>query len=467
MPNKSLDDDLVMSAVDLALASPAEQRDAYIRAACGGDSDLIEQVRKYVELEERLDGFLEEPLFPPPPDEPPFQRGDLLADRFDILGEVGEGGMGWVYEAWDKKLERRVAIKCAKSGFHKRLPPEVAHAREIAHDNVCKVFEIHTVEGARGEIDVISMEFLKGETLAARLQRGGISRTEALGLARQICDGLAEAHRNGVVHGDVKGNNVIITKGPDGAERAVITDFGLARRPGMAGARGTAQSMAGGAMDYMAPEIWKGEKATPASDVYGLGVILCELFAGRRPFGADTPVEERFRGKPPSLDWKWDRVLAKCLDPDPARRFQSAGEVEKALKKSWRWYAIAAAAGIALAAAVSAATYQITTAPQEVARLAVLPFAADLESTALSQGALLDTGNRLSHLKSSRARRLTVIPVSDALQNKVDQPAKARTLLGATLALTGEWRRDGEGIQISAHLIDTSSLTHLQDWDER
>jgi tetratricopeptide (TPR) repeat protein len=225
--------------------------------------------------------------------------------------------------------------------------------------------------------------------------------------------------------------------------------------------------MAGGAMDYMAPEVWNGGKATRASDVYGLGVILCELFAGRRPFGPDAHIEQRFKGKPPAMGTEWDRVLARCLEPDPERRFQSAGEVAEAIApriKVWRWYVSAAAAAAVLAGVVGMETYRAATAPQETVRLALLPFSGDAESTALSQGALLDAGNRMSHVKSSRTRRLTVIPLSDALQNKAEQPAKARTLLGATDALTGEWRRDGDRIEVSAHLIDTTSLAHLQDW---
>jgi tetratricopeptide (TPR) repeat protein len=461
-------DDVVMSAAALALASPAENREAYIHGACGGDPELIRQVRDYLEWEERMDGFLEESLLAP--DEPPFQRGDLADGRFDIVRDAGEGGMGWVYEGWDRQLNCRVAIKCSKAGFHKRLPPEVLHAREIAHRHVCRVFDIHTAQTRRGEIEFISMEFLEGETLAARLARARLSKKEALGLARQICAGLAEAHRKGVVHGDVKSNNVFITSDAAGPERAVITDFGLARTPGATGIRGTAQSMAGGAMDYVAPEVWNGGKATRASDVYGLGVILCEVFAGRRPFGPDARIEQRFQGKPPAMGTNWDRLLTRCLEPDPARRFQNAAEVADAIerklaqgKKIRRLY-LAAAAALVLVTVAAIGTYRATTAPQETVRLAVLPFSGDSESAPLIQGALLDAGNRLSHVKSSRARRLTVIPLTDALQNKADQPAKALTLLGATDALTGEWRRDGDRTEVSAHLIDTSSLAHLLDW---
>lgn len=167
------------------------------------------------------------------------------------------------------------------------------HASEISHPNVCKIFEIHTASTAGGEIDFLTMEFLDGETLAARLSRGRLPEPEARAIGRRICAGLAEAHRNRVVHGDLKSGNVILTRDAGGGVRAAITDFGLARKPlapsvDTEGSQGTeastvsASSQAGGTPDYMAPELWKGEKASAASDVYALGVMLYELAAGRR-----------------------------------------------------------------------------------------------------------------------------------------------------------------------------------------
>ncbi len=146
--------------------------------------------------------------------------------------------MGVVYEAVDEKLQRKIALKCAKTGFGKRLPPEVRNATEISHPNVCKIFEIHTAYTSQGEIDFITMEFLDGETLAERLSRGPLPEQEGRAIAVQLCAGLAEAHRNRVIHGDLKNNNVILTSGPHGGVRAVITDFGLARRPETAASHG-------------------------------------------------------------------------------------------------------------------------------------------------------------------------------------------------------------------------------------
>ncbi len=226
-----LDDELVMGLVELALTQPENQRKSYLESACSGNAELFSQVWNYVQAESRMRGFLLDPLYAAAADETPFQPGELLDSRFRIVGEVARGGMGIVYEAFDEKLDRRIALKCARSGFRKRLPPEVRHASEISHPNVCKIFEIHTASTSDGEVDFLTMEFLEGETLAARLGRGRMPDAEARTIAGQICEGLAEAHRNRVVHGDLKSNNVILARDPAGGVRAVITDFGLARQP--------------------------------------------------------------------------------------------------------------------------------------------------------------------------------------------------------------------------------------------
>jgi serine/threonine protein kinase len=448
MPTRALDDDQVMSLVELALAHPPKEREAYIRAVCAGDADLTAEVRKYVQWEERMGGFLLDPLIPPPALDHPFEPGQLLAGRFRIVRELGEGGMGVVYESEDQKLDRRIAIKCAKTGFRKRLPPEVRNAREITHPNVCKIFEIHTASTPRGEIDFLAMELLEGETLAARLRRGRLPVAHAREIARQLCSGLAEAHRAGVIHGDIKTNNVILCKDADGAERAVITDFGLARRPGITGARAAAQSLeAGGALDYMAPELWKGERASPASDVYALGVVLCELTTGRRPFSADTPLEERLTRKPPkTAAGKWGRVLSRCLSPDLKDRFPDAGRVAAALEPSvWHWYA----AATLLIAALALTAYRYLTAPKEIVRSA-WP-AIEASSTQLASEAVKlseETAKQLGRIDGGRIARFSV---SHAIKNPTHT-------LHVTFA-----PQDGKAL-IHAQLRDERSRSNVKDW---
>jgi serine/threonine-protein kinase len=451
MPDKAQDDDVVMSLVDLALARPAGERESYLRAACGGDQGLYQQVRHYVEAEERMGGFLVDPLFPPPEPEHPLEAGEVLDGRFRIVREVAQGGMGVVYEAVDQKLERRVALKCAKTGFRKRLSPEVRNAREIAHPNVCKIFEIHTASSGGEDLDFIVMEFLDGRTLGERLREAPLGAGEARGVAEQLCAGVAEAHRHRVIHGDLKSNNVMLTTGAEGGLRAVITDFGLARRPASQAAPPSMD--AGGTPDYMAPELMKGEKASLASDIYALGVLLHELAAGRKPFARDASLEERMTRKTPALRHPWGRVIARCLDPDPAKRYRSAAEVEQALARahSRRW-GVAAAAAIGVALVSGGVVYQPATAPAERVRLAVLPFRAAAGMEAVAAGAFRETSAQVARLRGDARVAVAVVPSARVLAEKVEAAESARGALGATHALEVSLANRGGKVVVRANL---------------
>jgi eukaryotic-like serine/threonine-protein kinase len=485
---KAQDDELVMNLVELALSQSPDTRESYVRTACEGDVELFSQVWDYVQWNHRMRDFLLEPLYAPL-HEHQFEPGELLADRFRIVREVAQGGMGIVYEARDERLRRRIALKCAKSGFRKRLPPEVRHASEISHPNVCKIFEIHTASTADGEIDFLTMEYLEGDTLAARLSRGRLPDAEARVIARQICAGLAEAHRNRVVHGDLKSNNVILTPETRGADaaggdsgggvRAVITDFGLARRPlGFAGehaggwaasstgSSAAGSSEAGGTPDYMAPELWKGEKPSAASDVYALGVILYELAAGHRPYGREIQWQDRLDIKPPALHHGWDPIVQRCLDPDPARRFHDAAEVAQALAppRSRKWFLGAAAAAVVLAAISGVVTYQRATAPKESIRLAVLPFSSGPDTAALAESLSRDTAAQLAHLTGGNRARLTSIPFSKILSSHTDSTEKARAAFEATHVLSGTIEQEGGKVALHVLLMDARSGVKAKEW---
>ena len=464
MLNQAQDDDLVMNLVELALTRPADQREAYLRSACGNDTELYEQVLNYVQWEQRMDGFLLDPLYPAASYEHPFEPDDLLDGRFRIVREVAQGGMGVVYEAVDEKLQRRIALKCAKTGFRKRLPPEVLNATEISHPNVCKIFEIHTASTRQGEIDFITMEFLDGETLADRIASGPLPEKEARSIAFQLCAGLAEAHRNQVIHGDLKSNNVILATGPHGVVRAVITDFGLARRPEMAQSTTPSGPMAG-TPDYMAPELWKGAKASVASDIYALGVILYELACGRRPFESspDLMSKVRLTCKTPAGS-KWDKALLRCLDPEPERRFSSVSQVAQAIAPYSRRWMLAAALAAALAIVSAVVTYRSTIAPPEIVRLAFLPLQTEVSDRSLGEGLLHQTAEQLLHVRNTRARRLTLIPLDAALQNKLDRPEKAVRFLNASHVVYGTLRRDGGRALLHIYVTDAHSQIPLNEW---
>ena len=469
------DDERLMSLVTLALAQPENQRESYLASACSGNAGLFSQAWNYVQWEARMQGFLLDPLIPPAEDETPFEPGQLLDGRFRIVREVARGGMGIVYEAFDEKLVRCIALKCAKSGFRKRLPPEVRHASEISHPNVCKIFEIHTASTEDGEVDFLTMEFLDGETLATRLSRGPLPEAEARAIGGQICAGLAEAHRNWVVHGDLKGNNVILTHDAGGGVRAVITDFGLASVPvGPAedigfGALGPSQ--AAGTPDYMAPELWKGEKPSAASDVYALGVILYELTTGQRP----SPPADRLKQKPPAVRHGRDPIVRRCLDPNPTGRFRDAVEVAAALdtrRSRQRWTRAAAAivfAAIALAAVSGLVTYWRTEPRKEPVRLAMLPLqlvtdGAGPDVAGMAEQISHKAADELARLKGGTLKRLSVVPRNEVFGRHVDTVEKARSALGATHVVWGTIAWENGKVTVHAFLTDTKTQANSGEW---
>ena len=287
------------------------------------------------------------PGFPPPapsPDAPrppssgsaaAFTPGEILADRYRIAGLLGRGGMGEVYRADDLKLGQPVALKFLPRQLEKdaalleRFHAEVRNARQVAHPHVCRVYDI----GEAGGRHFISMEFVDGEDLSTLLHRiGRLPPQKAVEVARQLCAGLAAAHDRGVLHRDLKPANVML----DGHGRARITDFGLAVRAEEAGTAALAGTPA-----YMAPEQLAGGPATVQSDLYALGLVLYEVFTGKRAFEASTLAEWRRKHTedvPPhpsfhigDMDLAVERVILRCLEKDPARRPGSAAQVSQAL----------------------------------------------------------------------------------------------------------------------------------------
>ncbi len=459
-------DELVMNLVAQALDLPAEARETHIRNACGENPSLFSTVWGYVHWDERMNDFLLHPVYSLLAEEAGLEPGQILENRFRIVRKVAAGGMGVVYEARDEKLGRTIAIKCAKAGFRARLSPEVLHASEINHPNICKTWEIHTGRGPQGEFDFFTMEFIEGKNLAERLREGPVPATEARTIAAQLCAGLAEAHRHHVIHGDLKSNNVLLADAPENT-RVVITDFGLAlswsTQASLTNDLCTAPQQVAGTPDYMAPELFNGERPSAASDIYALGVILHELAAGRKPFDMACPLSERATRRPATLKHPWGRTISRCLEPDPARRCANAAEVAAALVPFplRRWLAIAAA--IAVAAVGGAAAYRTAGVSQEVVRLAILPFTTAAETKSLSDGLLQDTSDRLRHVRDNR-RKFTVIPMRDAARSKVDTPERAVSMLGATHILTGLVRRDNGRVIIQASLTDARSRLQLTQW---
>ena len=220
MVNSAENDERVAAIVSKALRQPPAKRESYLRFACNDDQELYQETAAAVKWEERMGSFLLLPAIVTREFPRPFAAGQIISERFEIVREIGEGGMGVVYEAFDRKRSQRIAIKSAKPGFHRFLTPELANALKVRHPHVCLVNEIHTAQTSHGEIDFLTMEFLEGETLSKRLAaQGKLPNQEALEIACQLCAGLAEAHRSDVLHRDLKSANIILCSGSQWCSR--------------------------------------------------------------------------------------------------------------------------------------------------------------------------------------------------------------------------------------------------------
>ncbi len=261
-----------------------------------------------------------------------------LGKRYDIRGELGRGGMGVVYKAFDRETEEMVALKvlrgeiAADESALVRFRNEVRVARRVTHKNVCRIHDFNRTEDAA----YISMEFIEGRSLRQMiLETGGLGLEQGMPMARQICDGLAEAHRQGIVHRDLKPENVMVDR--DSTVR--LLDFGIARSALGAGVTQTGAVM--GTPAYMAPEQAEGN-VDHRSDIYALGLILYEMFTGAPTFRAPTPIAVVMkhiqeiptppRNFKPAIPVHVERTILRCLAKKPDDRFQSVTEVADALE---------------------------------------------------------------------------------------------------------------------------------------
>jgi len=283
---------------------------------------------------------------PPPQDHPPVMTetlqtpvrelttGSTFAGRYQVIEELGHGGMGRVYKVQDTKIGEKIALKLIRpeAGLDKksleRFSNELKLARKIRHKNVCQMFDLGEDQGTR----YITMEYVHGEDLKQLIRKvGRLSPGQAVGITRQVCEGLEEAHKLGVVHRDLKPQNIMVDE--DGKAR--IMDFGIARS--LSGKSMTGAGVLIGTPEYMSPEQVEGKDVDQRSDIYSLGVILYEMVAGRLPFVGDTPISIAHKQKyeapedPKKLNTQVSddlaRLILKCLAKDEGKRFQSAAEL--------------------------------------------------------------------------------------------------------------------------------------------
>src|SRR5271154_1601813 len=269
-------------------------------------------------------------------DEGRFIAGTLLGGRYRIIGLLGRGGMGEVYRATDLTLGQSVALKflpaeaAGNNRLLERFAGEVRVARQVSHPNVCRVYDLGEGDGA----PFISMGYVDGEDLASLLLRiGRLPADKAIETARKLCAGLAAAHDRAIIHRDLKPQNIMMNKRGD----VVIMDFGLAAiADQLSGAE-----VRNGTPAYMAPEQLRGSEVTGKSDIYALGLVLYELFTGKRPYAGNSAKDLLRQEESAQLtsmtsiasdiDPAVEKAIRRCLEPDPARRPANALSIAAAL----------------------------------------------------------------------------------------------------------------------------------------
>jgi eukaryotic-like serine/threonine-protein kinase len=381
-------------------------RAAFLDTRCAGQPELQAEIENLVRAHEQVVSTSGDQ--PDSPSAAHLTPGSRIGP-YQIVSELGAGGMGTVYRARDTRLNRTVALKVLRSDFgsapdaRERFRREAEVVASMNHPHICALYDVDL----GGDLDYLVMELVDGDTLAARLQRGRLSVDQAVRYAAEMAEGLATAHRQGIVHRDLKPGNIMLTSGASGHLK--LLDFGLAKlvavEPGIGSVTSpsrnlTAQGVVAGTPRYMAPEQLEARATDPRSDIFALGAVLFEMLTGRPAFdGASTaavvaavlthdpqPVSTTRPDVPPALD----RLVKRCLAKDAEQRWQSADDLASELrwiaevglnafgpstKARWRprlWWSLAAAAAALLVVATSFFLSRADTRAQPY-RLSLLP----------------------------------------------------------------------------------------------
>ena len=419
--------------------------------------------------------------------------------HYKILEQLGAGGMGEVWKAADLKLERQVALKflaphlVSDPEIHKRFEREAKAAASLNHPNICHVYEIDEADGKA----FLAMELVKGESLEALIEKGPVALEDALDLARQLAEGLREAHNNGIVHRDIKPANALVT--PDGLVK--ILDFGLALLT--EGSKLTQLDTSVGTVAYMSPEQAQGSEVDRRTDLWALGCVLYELISGQRPFQGqyDQAIVYSILNEEPQpltgvrtgVPVELELLVGKCLAKDAANRYQNADDLIVDLRnlgeklKSDKSTVLSAPAAPAAqtstpsrrnillgagAAVVAAAAWfggrrssNTTAEPEKNPSVAVMPFlnsSGDADFEYFSDGMTDELINALG-----RVRGLRVVGRTSVFRFK-GQPydiGDVAERLDVGAVLEGTVRKAGERLRITAQLIDAADGFEI--WSDR
>ena len=491
---------------EAAQALAADERAVFLSEACSGDDSLRREVELLLAQGGSGEAFfaggaaaaaamMTDPVTPAPAGMRGVEAvaadltGSTIGGRFVIRARLGKGGMGEVYLAYDTQLKRTVAIKRMAPSRQSQNPAtellkEAQKASGLNHPRIASVYDVF----AMGSELLLVMEYLDGITLRQRIMQP-MGLADFCAIAVQCTEALSAAHAKGIMHGDIKPANIMLTR--DGSVK--ICDFGLARRLQTGDVSGDTTSVhrgIAGTPAYLAPEVVHEQSVDERADIFSLGVVFYEMLAGRNPFATRHVVAtldrvlnhapEPIDRAAPFVPARLARVVHRMLEKDPRERYATAAEVGEALSsisaqhsradtrrqlvaRMRAWGALAAAAAfVAFSVPRDPDALPGSAMPQEI-NLAVLPFIATGaagDRQYFTEGLTESLNEQLSRLTVNR--RFQVATLADRRARNVTNPMEAREQLGANVALSGSLQYSGTVVQVTSRLIDTRSGLQLR-----